>query len=297
MEILEILEILHHPLQITEELKETIQICLAEKKTQAVRENRQEDATLIWGYETILRIQQDYIAAFKKIKEQYFYGAWGILEQIELAIYALEKNISAIFDTYENFEIAFIKKHIHQFQQIYPYKLFSSPGFYILEQSCTICEKSISIREHCGHIVGQVYDGKLCQRSMDKVTILEISLVKNPVQKYSVAFISGHDHYNYAHLNYVIRGLREPFHGWDYEWLTVNKPRKEYGKIGRNTLCPCGSQIKYKKCCIKKSSIESKHLQINFHVEQPSELPSYEENQFVAGKNSSLLEASQKKEK
>ena len=30
------------------------------------------------------------------------------------------------------------------------------------------------------------------------------------------------------------------------------KRKKKKNKIGRNDLCPCGSGLKYKKCCMKR---------------------------------------------
>lgn len=32
---------------------------------------------------------------------------------------------------------------------------------------------------------------------------------------------------------------------------------REYEKIGRNDLCPCGSGKKYKKCCLSSSKYEN----------------------------------------
>jgi len=37
--------------------------------------------------------------------------------------------------------------------------------------------------------------------------------------------------------------------------LPVSKPFvNTEGKVGRNDLCPCGSGLKYKKCCMLKGS-------------------------------------------
>jgi hypothetical protein len=33
---------------------------------------------------------------------------------------------------------------------------------------------------------------------------------------------------------------------------TTNAPRAVRGPIGRNDLCPCGSGLKYKRCCANK---------------------------------------------
>ena len=32
-------------------------------------------------------------------------------------------------------------------------------------------------------------------------------------------------------------------------------------KIGRNQLCPCGSGIKHKKCCLRREQIQIQHQQ------------------------------------
>lgn len=40
------------------------------------------------------------------------------------------------------------------------------------------------------------------------------------------------------------------------------KPRpvvRDYEKIGRNDPCPCGSGLKYKKCCLDSGKYESTH--------------------------------------
>ena len=34
-------------------------------------------------------------------------------------------------------------------------------------------------------------------------------------------------------------------------------------KIGRNQLCPCGSGLKYKKCCLNKTKEDSKILDVD----------------------------------
>ena len=36
----------------------------------------------------------------------------------------------------------------------------------------------------------------------------------------------------------------------------IRSIKRKREKIGRNTLCPCGSKKKYKKCCISKKRIK-----------------------------------------
>jgi hypothetical protein len=37
-------------------------------------------------------------------------------------------------------------------------------------------------------------------------------------------------------------------------------------KIGRNDLCPCGSGLKYKKCCLKSEQVDSKEIRMH-HIQ------------------------------
>ena len=39
----------------------------------------------------------------------------------------------------------------------------------------------------------------------------------------------------------------------DCEWVKGVPPqRRTTKKVGRNDLCPCGSMIKFKKCCLRE---------------------------------------------
>lgn len=41
-----------------------------------------------------------------------------------------------------------------------------------------------------------------------------------------------------------------------YKTAEPVKPlKRKYPKIGRNDMCPCGSNLKYKKCCIDKRGV------------------------------------------
>lgn len=46
----------------------------------------------------------------------------------------------------------------------------------------------------------------------------------------------------------------------NYEMLRKTRPViREYGKIGRNEPCPCGSGKKYKNCCMNTGKYEQRH--------------------------------------
>ncbi|MEE8397942.1 MAG: SEC-C metal-binding domain-containing protein, partial [Desulfobacterales bacterium] len=53
---------------------------------------------------------------------------------------------------------------------------------------------------------------------------------------------------------------------------------KRTGKVGRNDVCPCGSGLKYKKCCSEKEAAEADELkrqytqQYKIRFKQPSDI-------------------------
>lgn len=269
--------------QVTNRAKETkvenrVVELLKEMKADAVDADKQEQAKQIWCYEQILKIQNKYIQAFDEIKNGDFYSAWCLLERVEIGVLGLEKHLDLETNN-DEYKLAYIKEHTEKFQSLFPYKFFVSPGMLYLEIECSICKQPISLRNFCGHVVGEIYSGEMCCRVITKWRLLEISVVTNPVQKYSVLFTSDPktkkqvDHYNYSTVNYVIRGLRQPFEAWDVNWTKKRHPHAKYRHISRNEDCPCESGKKYKKCCFRESGILRPHAEIRFSKHPPADLP------------------------
>lgn len=248
---------------------------LTSAKAQAVAVNDQALAKSIWCFEEILDIQDKYIESFFQLKAEQFYDGWCTLEQVEIGLHYLIRHYQ---DTTDEFHVDFISKHISQCQSIYPYNIFLSPEIVEIEKKCNICKNVVSIRNSCGHHVGEIYDGQMCLRIVTEVKLLGMGFVRDPVQKYSVPFLSSstgdskRDHYNYSIVNYLIKRLESPFYGWDVEWATRRHPHSRFSHIGRNDPCPCESGKKYKKCCLLEEGVLRPHCQFTFHVTPPRHL-------------------------
>ena len=261
-----------------EEAKAQVVDTLAQIKRQAVARGDQEEAKRIWCYEKILQIQSSYLSSFYDMKAGNYYGAWCSLERVEIALHFLERHFSSESDD-DQYRLRFIEEHSRQFQSLFPYGLFMSPAFLETEKKCSICGHPISIRNPCGHQVGEIYDGEMCCREVTKAEVLEISLVTNPVQKYSVPFLvdpktgKQKDHYDYTFVQYVVSGLWRPFDAWDMRRTEARHPHSRYAHVGRNDDCPCGSGGKYKDCCLRESGVLRPHLDIRFTVPPPEDLP------------------------
>ena len=246
-------------------------------KAQAVQKNDQETAKQVWCYEKINDIQQNYLSAFSKMKEGGFYEAWSLLEHIEIGLNSLVRHFVENSD--DVYKLKFIEKHNKQFQSLFPYKFFSSPAILQLEKKCSICDKVVSIREPCGHKKFEIYNGEECGYVITKIECLEISIVPDPIQKYSVLFVRDSetdqqfDHYDYSIVKYAVDGLRTPFDPWDLRWTKTRQPHSLFQHIDSNDKCPCGSGKKYRKCCLRRSGVLRPHVEFLFHVPPPENLP------------------------
>lgn len=253
---------------------------LKSQKVVAVGRNDQELAKTIWCLETVVAIQFDLIESFQQFKNANYYRGWGLLEQVDIALGFLRPHFAAFWGAYN---LGFIEEHVARWQALFPYKYFFSPELLELEKQCNICNQVISIRHSCGHEVGEIYNGEMCCRVVTKVDLLGIALVSTkPMQKYSVAFpvdpATGmrEDQFNYGLVSYVARRLHSPFDGWSSSWTKKRHPHSRYAHVGRNDPCPCESGNKYKKCCLLESGVLAPHLEVQFSVPPPPDLPPVE---------------------
>jgi len=246
-------------------------------KTQAVADGKEKEAKMIWCYEHILQIHQSYLKAFFELKNGQYYQAWCTLERVEIELNSLARHFTQEND--DEYMLDFIGRHTEQFQKVFPYKLFISPAFLQFEKKCSICGKLISIRNPCGHLKGEIYHGEECLHEVTKAEFLELSVVSNPVQKYSVLFMSDPDtkkevdHYDYSLVKYVISGLNKPFDAWDVQLTRIRQPHSLFAHISKDDKCPCESGKIYKNCCMKASGVLRPHIKILFHVPPPDGLP------------------------
>lgn len=232
-------------------------IKLKKIKEYAVLESDELTAKTSWCFETIGEIQDKYLSSCVHFLNGEFYKGWCKLEECEILIKFLDRHF---LDTKNEFGIEYIRVHVKNFQDLFPYKNFFSPS-YILKFRCSICNKLITPRSGCQHNLGEIYDGVMCSKIAEVVKINEVSIVENPVQKSSVVFPNGEDNYNYDVVRYVVKKLNSPWQPWKYE--KSKKLIKKYTNIGRNEPCPCGSGIKFKKCCLNKK-IEIDHYDLIF---------------------------------
>lgn len=248
---------------------------LGKKKKAAVASEDEKTAKIIWCLETIVKIHAAYIDAFKKMKSNQFYEAWCLLEQAEIKLKFLRKHV----DEKKNpFNIIFLDTQIKRFQDMYPYAVFFSPEIVEKEVQCSICNHIIKPRSRCGHMVGEIYSGQMCTRIVTKCQFISISVVKNPVQKYSVAFMTDEDgkgtvdHHDYSLVKFVSDRLVSPYHGWDYAKTTIRHPHSRFSHVPATEACPCESGKLYNECCLPTEGVLRPHFEILFEKAPPKHM-------------------------
>jgi len=265
----EILEKLNN-IHVQEFSLDDFSIQLQQIKEGFVKEDKQGQAKQIWIYQTIIEIHSLYKKAFELLQRQLFYDAWCHLERIEIAFQGLKKHFS--FNK-SQFYLWQIEKNVLNLQILYPYKLFGSSEILKKKKKCSVCDKEISIRSSCGHIVGEIYNGEMCHRIVTEAEVLGLSLVQNPGNKYSVMFLNDpetgkqKDQYSYDLIDFLFELIESPYELWDLEVSQREISTSDFINIKRNDSCPCGSGQKFKKCCLNK--VGEKYPHYEFILKKP----------------------------
>jgi hypothetical protein len=256
--------------------KETI----SKGKSNAVELLELDEAKKYWICEAIVKSHLLFQDAFNKIKQGEYYKAWCMLEQCELIISALEKH--HVLSTDDPHHLLYVKEMVSKWQAMFPYSVFFSPEFLKRKVTCSTCGALIKPRSQCGHKKGEIYNGEMCTHIVEKCDLISISVVKDPVQKYSVAFLSSEksgepvDHYDYSNLKFIVDRLESPYHKWIHLVTQRRIMRHEVSHLTPDSKCPCLSGNDFGKCCESKDEILVPHLQIEFSVAPRVEFPTDE---------------------
>lgn len=217
---------------------------IEELRRSAIRAQDEEQANHCWCLMQIYKIQKEFVFAINALKEQRYEDAWNMLDRADIALGNLENNFNTAQE-HDRYHLIFIGRMIKEYQKLFPYRHFFSRECVIKAEECSICGKRISLRRPCGHKVGKLYMGELCLRNVTDMEFKALSVVTDPFDKYAYVRLPDQE-YNYGMLENLMTEIDQPYDEFSVEIIRVQNPK--YKGIGRNALCPCGSEKKYKKC-------------------------------------------------
>lgn len=240
---------------------------LAEGKTAAVLAGDEAEAAMYWKAETIRSVQRGFIEAFEHLRGGEYYKGWCQLERCEIQLELLLQHF--VPSPSDEHRLALIGRMIQRWQELFPYRAFFSPEILKKRIVCSICKSRVTPRTDCGHVKGRIYRGESCHHIIKQAEILSISLVENPVQRYSVAFFSGPDgsqvdHYDYGNVKFVADRAQSAFQEWHSEIGKRMVPAKLAEHLTEDDHCPCLSGKTFGTCCKGAQTITVPHLQISF---------------------------------
>jgi hypothetical protein len=249
-----------------------------ELKNDAIQNGTDLEANRAWFLTETASCWRRYLSVFNKMRAMDYYNSWCDLERLEISLMWLTKNL---FEDPDRLGLQFLVRQVAGFQSLFPYGIFFSPEIIVGHEVCSICGTKINPWRVCQHEIGRVYRGRLCYREARDVTLVSISAVRNPVQKYSVGFTTDGngetvDQHDYSAVRFVTDRLRSALDGFETRWTKAYHPHELFRQVSDFDLCPCESGESYGECCRKLPGVLRRHLAIDFEKEPSSELPSFE---------------------
>jgi len=238
--------------------------CIIESKVLAIKDNDEVLANTYWCLHKIAQIQSYFLTAYSYLKSRDKHReAWRLLDIIDLNLSNLRPHFCCDDNKYF---LLFIGNIIHEYQKLFPYVYFLSREGIIKKEVCTICNKPISLRSSCGHEAGNLYMGEMCCRKATDYTILGISLVRNPFDKYTVIGIPNRE-YNYVLLDTLMDTISSPYDRFYIE--TEDNIIPKYSSVKKSKSCPCDSGKTYRRCCLGTKRELMTHYKVT-HLDNPN---------------------------
>lgn len=211
--------------------------------------------------EVLLNAHIDYVRYWTLLLSGSYGKSWIALQDFQDHLRILFRFLPSI--TQPKF-LKFIEKQSAGLEKLYPFAVFCSIGGLAGTATCSICGKPINSFE-CDHIAGNLYRGRIAQGLVSSFSVREVSLTTNPLDKRCVLQLND-DAVQFSLVRHLSELINSPtltplqFDSVQFRDIPVTK--KELAMVQRNDKCPCGSGDKFKKCCIDKTSVTKKHVDI-----------------------------------
>lgn len=227
-------------------------------------------ANICWFLKSVCEIRGRFVRSISAIKDGDFFDAWCELELVEIGLISVWRNP---FLDVDEFEVPDLLELTQAWQKTYPYKLFISPEYLHKAVQCGICSANVTPWDRCEHEPGVVYCGVYCQHVVTDFEIVGISIVPDPVQKYSVIHTrkdeNGQDVdiFDYDTVRFVADRVASPFDRIQINWTKAFHPHELFSDRKKDGPCPCESGRMYADCCLPLQGVLRPHMQVLYEKE------------------------------
>jgi hypothetical protein len=210
----------------------------------------------------VISFHSSLIATWEEIYATRYSSSWNYLQNCLNLLRSINK---FSLNNKKNEVLDFFERQLLILEKLYPYSIFFSVGWEVALYECSICGKNIDSFE-CEHDIGELYSGVVAIGIAKEVTnINHISMVDNPMDKRCVAKYEDNS-CQFKVLQYLNQQLVSnkitPITLYDADESPRKKPNETYVELARNDKCFCGSNKKFKQCCIGKKNIEENHIEL-----------------------------------
>ncbi|MDX7539264.1 SEC-C metal-binding domain-containing protein [Serratia marcescens] len=200
------------------------------------------------------------VASFwREIERKNYYDSWVSLQDALDTLRQVKK-----FYRQESIVIDFFEKQLLSLEKLYPYTIFSSIGFIEDGHECSICKNDMD-SDKCEHLKGELYSGEVAYAIVRKIERLDhLALVYTPLDKRLVVGINdSHPSFSVFSdlMSFFDNKKMNPVNFTEAVTLDFKKKNPQWVKAPRNSMCSCGSGLKYKKCCIANEFVEQRHVE------------------------------------
>jgi hypothetical protein len=187
---------------------------------------------------------------FTMLQNKEYKNSWSKLQDC----FDISKHIGQYTEIENRLEIPEIVRLLIGYESLYPYTIFVSSEFVITKSHCSICGKSMQSLD-CPHLRENLYWGKVATSVVDEIkTFQAVCVVSHPEDKRCVMELSDDmrsEQEKFIKLDQFLE-LHLPFlQIFSVEKRTEYRMQDDVKIVGRNQPCPCGSGLKFKKCCGK----------------------------------------------
>ncbi len=232
--------------------------------TLSVKKSRLDDESQknqLFLYEQVFKFLESNSHYWNSIINDEFSESWNKLQDCLDYIRRIKK-----FSSTENLLISFFEKQLVALEETYPYTLFSSVGMVVDMYKCSLCGLDIDSLD-CPHMVGELYAGEIAYGiAQGEGSYLDhVAITENPQDKRCVLNSFENNSYQFAVQRQLAEYIKDDkmkpldFHEVSKIYYKMGNP--DYKKLNRNASCFCGSDKKFKSCCINKQTVDAVHFE------------------------------------
>ncbi len=223
----------------------------------------------VFLFEQIFKLLRSHSQYWELIVNGNFSKSWNKLQDCLDYVRTIKK-----FSSKESPLISFYEKQLIALEKTYPYTIFFSVGIVVDTYICSLCGLDIDSLD-CPHIAGELYAGEIACEIVqgENVHLDHVAITEHPKDKRCVLNAYEDDAPQFGIQlklsEYIKTDKIKPLGFQEISKISYKMKNPKYKKLNRNSTCFCGSNKKFKNCCIHNQLVNTVHFEFIAHDKLP----------------------------